>query len=147
MALEGVHLKILLPVDGSKYTKRMLAYVAAHDEWLGGRHRYTVLTVVPTMHPCAAAVTAQETIQRYYLQEQQAVLEPVRAFFAKQRLDAEFVGQTGDAAERIAEQARRDKPDLIVMGSHGRGQLASLVMGSVATKVLATTKAPVLLVR
>lgn len=140
-------MNILLPVDGSKYTKRMLAYVAAHDEWLGGNHRYTVLTVVPLMHPRAAAVTARETIQRYYQEEQEAVLKPVRAFFAKQRLDAEFVGETGDPAERIAERARTGKPDLIVLGSHGRGHLASLVMGSVATKVLATTKAPVLLVR
>ena len=33
-------------------------------------------------------------------QEQEAVLKSVRAFFAKQRLDAEFLGETGDAAER-----------------------------------------------
>ena len=108
-------MKILLAVDGSKYTKRMLGYVAAHDDWLGGQHRYTVLTVVPYPHPRAAAVTARETIQRYYQQEQEAVLKSVRAFFAKQRLDAEFLGETGDAAERIAEQVRRSKPDLIVI--------------------------------
>jgi hypothetical protein len=29
-------MKILLPVDGSDYTKRMLSYIAAHDELLGG---------------------------------------------------------------------------------------------------------------
>lgn len=73
----------------------------------------------------------------------QARKEPAAA----QRLHAEFVGETGDPAERIAERARTGKPDLIVLGSHGRGHLASLVMGSVATKVLATTKVPVLLVR
>jgi hypothetical protein len=39
-------MKILVAVDGSKFTRRMLAYLAAHDEWLGPRHRYTVLTVV-----------------------------------------------------------------------------------------------------
>ena len=71
------------------------------------------------------------------------MLKPVRAYFAQQRLDAEFVGETGDPAER----ARTGNPDLIVFGSHGRGHLASLVKGSVATKVLATTKVPVLLVR
>ena len=90
---------------------------------------------------------AQEKIQQHYLQEQEAVLKPVRAFFAKQRLHARFVGETGDAARRIAELARRSKPDLIVMGSHGRRQMASLLMGSVATRVLATTTVPVLLVR
>ena len=140
-------MNILLAIDGSKYTKRMLAYVAAHDEWLGDRHRYTVLTVVPFMHPRAAAVTARETIARYYLDEQESVLKPVRAFFAKQGLAAEFVGETGDAAEQIAAHVRKGKHGLIVMGSHGRSNLANLVMGSVATKVLATTKTPVLLVR
>jgi hypothetical protein len=28
-------MKILIAADGSPYTKRMLAYLAAHDEWLG----------------------------------------------------------------------------------------------------------------
>ena len=37
--------------------------------------------------------------------------------------------------------------DLIVMGSHGHNALSSLVMGSVATKVLANCSVPVLLVR
>lgn len=140
-------MNILLAIDGSKYTKRMLAYVAAHDEWLGDRHRYTVLTVVPLMHPRAAAVTPRETIARYYRDEQEAVLKPVRTFFAKQGLAAEFVGETGDAAEQIAAHARKGKHALIVMGSHGRSNLANLVMGSVATKVLAATKTPLLLVR
>ena len=30
-------MKILVAADGSSYTKRMLAYLAAHDEWLGSR--------------------------------------------------------------------------------------------------------------
>lgn len=34
-------MKILIAVDGSDYTKRMLACIAAHDEWLGAAHRYT----------------------------------------------------------------------------------------------------------
>jgi nucleotide-binding universal stress UspA family protein len=33
------------------------------------------------------------------------------------------------------------------MGSHGHGTLANLVLGSVATKVLASTRVPVLLIR
>ena len=43
--------------------------------------------------------------------------------------------------------AQKIKPDLILMGSHGHGSLGNLVMGSVATKVMAHTKVPVLLVR
>lgn len=53
-------MNILLPIDVSKYIKRMLAYVDAHDEWLGGRHRYIVLTVVPYMPSRVTAFTSQE---------------------------------------------------------------------------------------
>ena len=31
-------MKILLPVDGSSYTKRMLAWLTTHVEWLTGQH-------------------------------------------------------------------------------------------------------------
>ena len=40
-------MKILVAVDGSDYTKRMLAYLAAHDEWLGDHHEYTLVHAVP----------------------------------------------------------------------------------------------------
>jgi nucleotide-binding universal stress UspA family protein len=36
---------------------------------------------------------------------------------------------------------------MIVMGTHGQGAVANLVMGSVATKVIAASKVPVLLLR
>ena len=37
--------------------------------------------------------------------------------------------------------------DLLVMGSHGHGSAGNLVMGTVATQVLASCKVPVPLVR
>ena len=36
-------MKILIGVDGSACTRRMPACVAAHDEWLGTKHQYTVI--------------------------------------------------------------------------------------------------------
>ena len=48
-------MKILLAVDSSPYTKKMLAYLAAHDELLGNgaRHAYTVITVQAALPPRA----------------------------------------------------------------------------------------------
>ena len=40
-------MKILLPVDGSDFTQRMLRYIAEHDELLGPGHDYTAFTAVP----------------------------------------------------------------------------------------------------
>ena len=44
-------MKILLPVDGSRYTKQMLGYVAAHEELFGSQHEYIFATVVATVPP------------------------------------------------------------------------------------------------
>ena len=43
--------------------------------------------------------------------------------------------------------AAEQRYDLIAMGTHGHTALANLVLGSVATKVLATAPVPVLLLR
>ena len=47
----------------------------------------------------------------------------------------------------VAKIAESGRYDLLVMGSHGHGALGNLVMGSVATQVLANCTVPVLLVR
>ncbi|WP_020175011.1 universal stress protein [Methyloferula stellata] len=47
----------------------------------------------------------------------------------------------------ILDAAAAEGCDIIVMGSHGRGGLASLVLGSVTQKVLANTSLPVLVSR
>ncbi len=140
-------MKILVAVDGSTYTKKMLAYLAAHDEWLGAHHQYTVIHAVPAVPPRAAAVMERETLKTYYQETADKVFKPIRTFFSKRSMQAQFISKTGPAAEVIAEAARKGDFDLLVMGSHGHGTLVNLVMGSVATKVLANCGTPVLLVR
>jgi nucleotide-binding universal stress UspA family protein len=53
----------------------------------------------------------------------------------------------GDPAAQIIALAKERQADLIVMGSRGHGQLAGLLLGSVAQKVLAHAACPVLVVR
>jgi nucleotide-binding universal stress UspA family protein len=140
-------MKILVAADGSRYSKRMLAYLAAHDEWLGAAHAYTVLTVVAQVPARAAAVLPKEVLKAHHEEAAERVLKPIRTFFSKQGLQAEFIAKAGDAADAIAAQARKGKYDLLVMGSHGHGALGNLVLGSVATKVMAQCGTPVLLLR
>lgn len=140
-------MKILAAVDGSPYTKRMLAYLAAHDEWLGANHDYTLLTAVNALPARAVSALDKATLKSFYDETAEKVFKPLRTFFEKQRIKATFVGKVGPAAEVIAETATKGGYDLIVMGSHGHGTLANLVMGSVATKVLAHCGTPVLLIR
>jgi nucleotide-binding universal stress UspA family protein len=140
-------MKILAAIDGSPYTKRMLAYLAAHDEWLGAHHSYTLLHAVPAVPSRAAAQLNKDTLKAYYDDEAEKVFKPIRSFFNKQGLKASFVGKPGSAAEQIASMADKGGFDMVILGSHGHGSLTNLVLGSVATKVLAQCRTPVLLVR
>ena len=140
-------MKILLPVDGSPFTRHMLAYLTAHDEWLVAGHEHTVVHVASAVPPRAARVLDKATLLAYYDEQSQKVFKPVRSFFAQNKLEAKYVAKVGPAGEIIATLATKGKFDLVVMGSHGHGALSNLVMGSVANKVLAHCKVPVLLVR
>ena len=140
-------MKILLPVDGSSYTKRMLAWLATHDEWITGQHEFTVLTVVPQIPPHAAAMFPADQLKSYYEDTAEAIFKPIRKFTAKHDMATSYQGKIGHAPDVIAKMAEKGKFDLIIMGSHGHSNFMNLVAGSVATKVMASCKTPVLLVR
>ena len=66
----------------------------------------------------------------------------------RQELNAVAITVTSNSpAEAIAEYARKHRIDLIVIGTHGRGLVAHLFMGSVAERVVRIAPCPVLTVR
>jgi len=139
-------MKILLAVDGSPYTKKMLAYLTTHELFSQG-HDYTVLTVQPKMTMRVQAAVGREALAAYYAEEVEKVLAPVSKFLLRHGINAKSSWKTGPVGEMIAAFADDGKFDLVIMGSHGYGTVVNLVMGSVATKVLARCKVPVLLMR
>jgi nucleotide-binding universal stress UspA family protein len=83
-----------------------------------------------------------------------AVVEAVRNRLVKTlapvdqvTLSPEFFARAGTPANEIVRFAREHDIDLIVMGTHGRGFVGHVVMGSVAEKVVRTAPCPVLTVR
>jgi nucleotide-binding universal stress UspA family protein len=139
-------MKILLPVDGSKYTRRMLSYIAAHDELLGAGHEYLLFTVVPRLTSRAAEFFDRKTLDEYYTEEAEKVLRSARSFAQKQGWSLRSAHAVGHAAEEIAAYAKAQKPALIVMGTHGHSALGNAVLGSVTQGVLARCTVPMLLV-
>ena len=137
-------MKILIAADGSDYTKRMLAYLAAHDEWLGAKHCTPSSTASSPSRTAPPRSSAQNVVREFYESDAEIVFRPIRAFFAQQGIEAKYVHTVGHAADSIADLAKEGKFDLVVMGSRGHGDLANLVLGSVATKVLAKCSVPVL---
>lgn len=140
-------MRILLAVDGSPYSKKMLAYLSTHDEIFGPGHEYSLIHVQAALPARARAAVGAEAVHAYYAEESAKVTGAVLKFLQRHGITAKVITKVGGAGELIAKTASAGKFDLLVMGSHGHGALASLVMGSVATRVLADCKVPVLLVR
>ena len=55
-------MKILLAVDGSPYTKKMLAYLAVHDQLLSPDSQYTALTIRTALPARARAALGKEIV-------------------------------------------------------------------------------------
>lgn len=140
-------MKILLAVDGSKYTKKMLAYLTTHDDLFSPSHDYTLFTARLTLPGRVATVVGKSVVNDYHTEEAEKVLSPAVKFLLRHGINAKSEWKSGPVGQEIAEYAEAGKFGLVMMGSHGHGSLANLVMGSVATQVLANCKVPVLLVR
>ncbi len=140
-------MKILLAVDGSAYTKKMLAYLTTHQELFTTSNDYTVLTVRAALPARAVSVAGREVVDDYHREESERVLAPVTKFLVRHGIDAKSSWKTGPIGVTIAKFAQSGKFDLLIMGSHGHGSLVNMVMGSVATQVLSQCEVPVLLIR
>lgn len=140
--------KILLPVDGSEQSLRAVEHVIAQYETLREPPEIHLLHVhLPIPVGRIQAHVSKETLEGYYREEGRAQIDA-----AEQRLKAAGVPfishiHVGQPADVIAREAAALGASLIVMGTHGRGGMASLVMGSVAGRVVHLATGPVLLVK
>lgn len=140
-------MKILLAVDGSTYTRKMLDYVSSNRTLFDPSHTYVVFNAQPELPPHVRSSLGSRTVQEYHLDEATKVLEPALAALSASGLQAQTDWKAGHAGETIAGHARQGGFDMIIMGTQGHGALARLVMGSVTTQVLAECSVPVLLIR
>lgn len=140
-------MKILLAVDGSPYTRKMLDYLIRHPDLFGQHNSFTAFSAIAALPPRARAAVGADIAQGYYNDEADKVTAPVLALLAEHGIAPTVRHAVGSAGPLIAQEARDGGFDLVVMGSHGHSALANLVMGSVATQVLAQCSVPVLLVR
>lgn len=140
-------MKILLAVDGSAYTRKMLDYVCANKTLFDASHHYTVLNTQTPLPPHARSALSADLVKDYFDDESRQVLEPAVAALQAQGLTVEPVMKVGPIGATIAEYAEQGKYEMIIMGSHGHSAVARLVMGSVSSEVLAHCGVPVLLVR
>lgn len=140
-------MKILLAADGSKFTKKALAFLAAHDSFSHAGNEISVIHVQAPLPPRVKTFTGADVVAQWHREEAERVLQPIERFLARHPLPFKTRWVVGHAPDEIVKAAQRDKADMIVMGTHGHGVFGRALMGSVAQRVVADSDIPVLLVK
>ena len=141
-------MKILIPIDGSKPSLNAVKYVVGFVKNLRSKCAVTLLSV----HDDAGLnhvrrFVPKDQIDDYLRDLSEKQLKPVQKILN----DADVLHTTvigrGHVPEEIVLLAKKEKFDLIVMGTKGRGGLMDALVGSVAQRVVGAAKQPVLLIK
>ena len=139
--------RILVAIDGSEHAQRALS--EAIDLAKLSNARLTVMTVHQTpanllVGPIVPPVDIQGLDEALQTEHEQLLEKAL--YQVPDDVSVVKVLAHGTPASAIVEQARKDGSDLIVLGSRGRGEVASMLLGSVSHQVLQRSTAPVLVV-
>ena len=116
--------KILFAADGSKYTKKALAFLVTHETLCGPEDELLVLHVQAAMPPRVRSMVGASVIADYQKEEADKVLSPIRRFLDRHPIGYSADWRVGNAADEILRAAQRHRSHMIVMGTHGHGVLA-----------------------
>lgn len=138
--------RILVPTDGSSGTRRAVEHAvdlaAVHDATVHGL--YVVNT---TSYASFSTEATWEGIGDMLREEGERAVEEVAAIAEANGVPVEMITLNGSPSTEIVRYAEREGCDLIVMGTHGRGGIDRLLLGSVAERVVRSSEVPVLTVR
>lgn len=141
-----VPLRVLLAADESSGSERARALVRNLHLPTGSTIRVVrALGAEPTAVglPDAALEELVATVLASLQTDVTAFAEPLR----QAQISIESEALRGRAASMIIDAAERWAADLVVVGSHGRGAVASAILGSVAAEVVDHSPCPVLIAR
>jgi nucleotide-binding universal stress UspA family protein len=136
--------KLLVAVDHSAVTEHVLA--AARDlASLSGGEVWVLHLREREVMPPRGGTYVTETSDEAQASVDAAVAELTQAGIKAHGVVKETL--YGHAAREIVDDAKAHDAGVIIMGSRGRGDLAGLVLGSTAHKVIHLADRPVLVVR
>ena len=144
---------ILVPTDGSKLSAKAVKQAEQFAKSVGAK--MTALHVSQEYRALmdeGFALPAFNTFKKRFDEQNakrsSALLESVKTSADKAGVRCDCVAVVNDLPyDAIIKQARKGKCDLIMMASHGRRGLSSLLLGSETSKVLTHSNIPVLVVR
>ncbi len=142
-------MRILLALDGSPAADAARQAVASLPLPSGsfvevvGVAEPSIDHLIPTLVPSPSLAEADDRLSA----ELEAILDTVAASLERPGIVVHRALLVGRPATLIVDAARNIRADLVVVGSRGRGTLASMVLGSVSAEVVDHAPCPVLVVR
>ncbi|HEY1555467.1 MAG TPA: universal stress protein [Kofleriaceae bacterium] len=143
---------ILVPHDFSASANHAAALARDEAKAHGGRLVLLHVIELPAnIRPDAMIVPddngAPINVRDYAVGKAEKHLADLVERLVKDGATASAVVRVGNPVDEINQLASDEKVDLIVMGTHGRSGLAHLLVGSVAERVVRSSRVPVLTVR
>ncbi len=140
-------MKFLVPVDGSECCERAVAHVIRLAQCRESPEIHLLNVREPVSAWEVRRFLNDAEVAEMQQREGESDVSAARALLDAAGLAYQVQIMAGPVAQTIADTARRKGCDSIVMGTHGRGGLATLFLGSVAAKVIHLSEIPVTLVR
>jgi len=141
--------RVLLAVDGSETAARAVQHLVAMRQDLrdAAGTEVHLLNVQRPVSGDVSAFVAKQSLQEYYQERSEAALKPARALLDANGVAYQEHQRVGAPGPTIAEVARAQGCDLIVMGARGLANHTGALLGSVAQSTIEHASAPVLLVK
>src|SRR5690606_33803129 len=98
-------MKILLAVDGSAYTEKMLGYLASHADMFGSSNTYTLISVQTPLPARARAAVGATAVNEYYEEESAKVTGAAIDTLKKNGIAADTLHKVGTPGEQISKAA------------------------------------------
>lgn len=139
--------KILVPLDGSKLAERAVEQAEKIAKALS--YELILFQVIqnPLAHAPEAGPAAEEQATLDTIDKTNAYLKSIASGLEGKGIKTRVEVGEGPPYARILGLAHKEDVDFIIMSTHGRTGLTRALMGSVAEKVVYTTKRPVMLVK
>ncbi len=138
--------KILIATDGSEYTKNAVdngIELAKNTE----AKLYTIYVIDTAAFASIPMDAAWESMYELLKQEGDEATKHVAERAQAEGLEVDRFTVEGHPADEIIKFAEKNSINLIVMGTLGKSGLDRFLLGSVAEKVVRTSRIPVLVVR
>ncbi|MBA4454938.1 MAG: universal stress protein [Nitrosopumilaceae archaeon] len=137
--------KILVPLDGSKNSKRGLEMAISVARQFGA----TITGVYSINEPPHSEFRGVGSVQDSVNKEIKRFMDEAKTLAAQNGIVFKEKMMRGDVGYNIIKlaQSKKEKFNLIVIGSRGRGSVKEMFFGSVSNYVIHAAKIPVLIVK